>query len=44
MESIKLFSRGRPTGSLAVPREPSDAAIGAVRITVISCIYEDKIE
>jgi hypothetical protein len=44
MESIKLFSQGRPTGSLAVPREPSDAAIGAERITVISCFYEDKIE
>ncbi|KAF9604302.1 hypothetical protein IFM89_005628 [Coptis chinensis] len=37
-------SHGRPAGSLAVPREPLDAATVAEAITVISCFYEDKTE
>ncbi|KAG6700068.1 hypothetical protein I3842_08G093200 [Carya illinoinensis] len=36
--------RGRPAGSLAVPREPLDAATVAEAISVISCFYEDKTE
>ncbi|XP_050203738.1 cellulose synthase-like protein D5 [Mercurialis annua] len=35
---------GRPAGSLAVPREPLDAATVAEAISVISCFYEDKTE
>ncbi|ERN16829.1 hypothetical protein AMTR_s00057p00116410 [Amborella trichopoda] len=35
---------GRPAGSLAVPREPLDAAAVAEAINVISCFYEDKTE
>ncbi|XP_010556710.1 PREDICTED: cellulose synthase-like protein D5 [Tarenaya hassleriana] len=34
----------RPAGSLAVPREPLDAATVAEAISVISCFYEDKTE
>ncbi|KAK7379022.1 hypothetical protein VNO80_04474 [Phaseolus coccineus] len=37
-------THGRPVGSLAVPREPLDAATVAEAITVISCFYEDKTE
>ncbi|XP_065860409.1 cellulose synthase-like protein D5 [Euphorbia lathyris] len=37
-------SHGRPAGSLAVPREPLDAATVAEAISVISCFYEDKTE
>lgn len=37
-------NQGRPAGSLAVPREPLDAAIVAEAISVISCFYEDKTE
>ncbi|KAJ6873399.1 cellulose synthase-like protein D5 [Populus alba x Populus x berolinensis] len=36
--------QGRPAGSLAVPREPLDAATVAEAISVISCFYEDKTE
>ncbi|KAF5178486.1 Cellulose synthase-like protein [Thalictrum thalictroides] len=36
--------QGQPAGSLAVPREPLDAATVAEAITVISCFYEDKTE
>ncbi|KAK3139980.1 hypothetical protein QOZ80_5AG0393560 [Eleusine coracana subsp. coracana] len=35
---------GRPTGALAVPREPLDAAAVAEAISVISCFYEEKTE
>ncbi|KAK4273248.1 hypothetical protein QN277_021688 [Acacia crassicarpa] len=35
---------GRPAGSLAVPREPLDAATVAEAISVVSCFYEDKTE
>ncbi|XP_010522811.1 PREDICTED: cellulose synthase-like protein D5 [Tarenaya hassleriana] len=34
----------RPAGSLAVPREPLDAATVSEAISVISCFYEDKTE
>ncbi|KAE8708703.1 Cellulose synthase-like protein D2 [Hibiscus syriacus] len=37
-------NKGRPAGSLAVPREPLDAAIVAEAISVISCFYEDRTE
>ncbi|RDX92133.1 Cellulose synthase-like protein D5, partial [Mucuna pruriens] len=37
-------THGRPAGSLAVPREPLDAATVAEAISVISCFYEDKTE
>lgn len=37
-------NQGRPPGSLAVPREPLDAATVAEAISVISCFYEDKTE
>lgn len=37
-------NQGRPAGSLAVPREPLDAATVAEAISVISCFYEDKTE
>jgi 1,4-beta-D-xylan synthase len=37
-------NHGRPAGSLAVPREPLDAATVAEAISVISCFYEDKTE
>ncbi|KAJ4962024.1 hypothetical protein NE237_021934 [Protea cynaroides] len=37
-------SQGRPAGSLAVPREPLDAATVAEAISAISCYYEDKTE
>ncbi|GMI98860.1 CELLULOSE SYNTHASE LIKE D5, cellulose synthase-like D5, SALT OVERLY SENSITIVE 6 [Hibiscus trionum] len=37
-------NNGRPAGSLAVPREPLDAATVAEAISVISCFYEDKTE
>ncbi|XP_059625625.1 cellulose synthase-like protein D5 [Cornus florida] len=37
-------SQGRPAGSLAVQREPLDAAALAEAISVISCFYEDKTE
>lgn len=37
-------TQGRPAGSLAVPREPLDAATVAEAISVISCFYEDKTE
>ncbi|GAU11266.1 hypothetical protein TSUD_342570 [Trifolium subterraneum] len=37
-------TQGRPAGSLAVPREPLDAATVAEAISVISCYYEDKTE
>ncbi|CAO2839792.1 unnamed protein product [Amaranthus hypochondriacus] len=36
--------QGRPAGSLAVPREPLDAATVAEAISVISCFYEDRTE
>lgn len=36
--------QGRLAGSLAVPREPLDAATVAEAISVISCFYEDKTE
>jgi len=37
-------NHGRPAGSLAVPREPLDAATVAEAISVISCFYEDRTE
>ncbi|KAK9733753.1 hypothetical protein RND81_04G089900 [Saponaria officinalis] len=37
-------TNGRPAGSLAVPREPLDAATVAEAISVISCFYEDRTE
>ncbi|KAK6941045.1 Cellulose synthase [Dillenia turbinata] len=37
-------NQGRPAGSLAVPREPLDAATVAEAISVISCFYEDRTE
>ncbi|CAJ1876326.1 unnamed protein product [Sphenostylis stenocarpa] len=37
-------THGRPMGSLAVPREPLDAATVAEAISVISCSYEEKTE
>ncbi|XP_028781952.1 cellulose synthase-like protein D5 [Neltuma alba] len=37
-------TQGRPAGSLAVPREPLDAATVAEAISVVSCFYEDKTE
>ncbi|GMJ01042.1 CELLULOSE SYNTHASE LIKE D5, cellulose synthase-like D5, SALT OVERLY SENSITIVE 6 [Hibiscus trionum] len=37
-------NKGRPASSLAVPREPLDAAIVTEAISVISCFYEDKTE
>ncbi|CAN0888879.1 Cellulose synthase-like protein D5 [Linum grandiflorum] len=37
-------NHGRPAGSLAVPREPLDAATVAEAINVISCFYEDRTE
>ncbi|CAI0551268.1 unnamed protein product [Linum tenue] len=40
----ELQVHGRPAGSLAVPREPLDAATVAEAISVISCFYEDKTE
>ncbi|CAL9219929.1 unnamed protein product [Arabidopsis halleri] len=43
----KRFGKGknsRTAGSLAVPREPLDAATVAEAISVISCFYEDKTE
>lgn len=36
--------QGRPAGSLAVPREPLDAATVAEAISVVSCFYEDRTE
>ncbi|TYI51057.1 hypothetical protein E1A91_D12G148600v1 [Gossypium mustelinum] len=39
-----MRNQGRPAGSLAVPREPLDAATVAEAISVISCFYEDKTE
>ncbi|KAF3336529.1 cellulose synthase-like protein D5 [Carex littledalei] len=36
--------QGRPSGALAVPREPLDAATVAEAISVISCFYEDRTE
>ncbi|KAF7152102.1 hypothetical protein RHSIM_Rhsim01G0288500 [Rhododendron simsii] len=37
-------SHGRPSGSLAVQREPLDASTLAEAISVITCFYEDKTE
>ncbi|OVA02581.1 Cellulose synthase [Macleaya cordata] len=37
-------NQGRLAGSLAVPREPLDAATVAEAISVISCFYEDRTE
>ncbi|KAH9605587.1 hypothetical protein KSS87_004836 [Heliosperma pusillum] len=37
-------NNGRPSGSLAIPREPLDAASVAEAINVISCFYEDRTE
>lgn len=37
-------SHGRPSGSLAVQREPLDASALAEAISVITCFYEDKTE
>lgn len=35
---------GRPAGSLAVQREPLDAAALAEAVSVVTCFYEDKTE
>ncbi|XP_050908672.1 cellulose synthase-like protein D5 [Lathyrus oleraceus] len=37
-------TQGKPVVSLAVPREPLDAATVAEAINIISCYYEDKTE
>ncbi|CAI9105364.1 OLC1v1004272C2 [Oldenlandia corymbosa var. corymbosa] len=36
--------QGRPAGSLAVQREPLDAAALAEAVSVVTCFYEDKTE
>nr|GEV47023.1 cellulose synthase-like protein D5 [Tanacetum cinerariifolium] len=38
------FSHGRPSGSLAVQREPIDRAAIEEAIKVVTCFYEDKTE
>ncbi|XP_010931704.1 cellulose synthase-like protein D5 [Elaeis guineensis] len=44
LQDLPGVRQGRPAGSLAVPREPLDAATVAEAINVISCYYEDKTE
>ncbi|WOL03282.1 cellulose synthase-like protein D5 [Canna indica] len=44
LQDMPGIRQGRPAGSLAVPREPLDAATVAEAISVISCFYEDKTE
>ncbi|XP_077218485.1 cellulose synthase-like D5 [Tasmannia lanceolata] len=44
LQDLQGVIQGRPAGSLAVPREPLDAATVAEAISVISCFYEDKTE
>ncbi|XP_072998241.1 cellulose synthase-like protein D4 [Typha latifolia] len=44
LQDLPGVHQGRPAGSLAVPREPLDAATVAEAISVISCFYEDKTE
>ncbi|CAD5183091.1 unnamed protein product [Musa acuminata subsp. malaccensis] len=44
LQDMAGAGQGRPAGSLAVPREPLDAATVAEAISVISCFYEDKTE
>ncbi|KAI3841795.1 hypothetical protein MKW92_043825 [Papaver armeniacum] len=43
-ELLGRGKQGRLAGSLAVPREPLDAATVAEAISVISCFYEDRTE
>ncbi|KAL5996280.1 Cellulose synthase-like protein D5 [Asimina triloba] len=44
LQDLQGVKQGRPAGSLAVPREPLDAATVAEAISVISCFYEDRTE
>nr|CAD1816925.1 unnamed protein product [Ananas comosus var. bracteatus] len=44
LQDLPGVRHGRPAGTLAVPREPLDAATVAEAISVISCFYEDKTE
>ncbi|KAG6531828.1 cellulose synthase-like protein D5 [Zingiber officinale] len=44
LQDMPGVRQGRPAGSLAVPREPLDAATVAEAISVVSCFYEDKTE
>ncbi|KAG6524762.1 cellulose synthase-like protein D5 [Zingiber officinale] len=44
LQDMPGVRQGRPAGSLAVPREPLDAATVAEAISVISCFFEDQTE